>query len=65
MTPHTPALLLVGIVDGVGAVEVVAVLGEDLGEDNVPLVPVDVVVGVAVDEEPREGGVSVDVQHQI
>ena len=51
MPPHTPALLPVRVVDGVAAVEVLAVLGQDLGEDNVSLVPVDVVVGVPVDKE--------------
>ena len=61
VSPHTSALLPVRVVDGVGGVEVLAVLGEDLGEDDVPLVPVDVVIGVPVHEESGEGGVGVDV----
>ena len=65
VSPHTPALLLVRVVDGVVAVEVVAVLSEDLGEDNVPLVAVHVVVGVAVDKEASQGGVGVDIENQV
>ena len=65
MPPHTPALLLVRVVDGVVAVEVVTVLGQNLGEDNVSLVPVDVVIGVAVDKETSQGGVGVDIEDQV
>ena len=65
MAPHTAALLLVRVVDGVAAVEVVAVLGENLGEDNVSLVPVDVVVGVPVDKEAGQRRVGVDIQDQV
>ena len=63
--PHTPALLPVRVVDGVAAVEVLAVLGQDLGEDNVSLVPVDVVVGVPVDKEAGQRRVGVDIQDQV
>ena len=65
MPPHTPALLPVRVVDGVAAVEVLAVLGQDLGEDNVSLVPVDVVVGVPVDKEAGQRRVGVDIQDQV
>ena len=65
MPPHTPALLPVRVVDGVAAVEVLAVLGQDLGEDNVSLVAVDVVVGVPVDKEAGQRSVGMNIQDQV
>lgn len=63
MPPGRARLLRVGVVDGVLVAEVLrAVLRQDLWEDEVSLVAVDVVVGVAVDEEARQGGVGVNVQ---
>ena len=65
VSPHTPALLPVRVVDGVGGVEVLAVLRQNLREDDVSLVPVDIVVGVAIDKQAGQSGVSVDIQDQI
>ena len=38
-------------------------LGENLGQDHVPLEAVDAVVRVAAHEEAQEGGVGVQVEH--
>ena len=65
MAPHAPGLLNVRVVDGVGGVEVLAVLRQNLGEDDVSLVPVDIVVGVAIDKEAGQSGVSVDIQDEV
>ena len=65
MPPHAPRLLAVRVVDGVGGVEVLAVLGEDLGEHDVPLVPVDVIIGVTVHKKAGQGSVGVDVKDHV
>ena len=65
MTPHAPRLLAVRVVDGVGGVEVLAVLGEDLGEHDMPLVSVDIVIGVSVHKEAGQSGVGMDIKDHV
>ena len=65
MSPHTPRLLAVRVVDGVGGVEVFAVLGEDLGEHDVSLVSVDIVIGVTIHKQAGQGSVGMDIKDHV